>query len=156
MKTFTIICLALNCFILINLAIQAISFRIKNRKFMEDIILRIAHQYKLMDILCGGVPSLTRVFYAKLREMGPDKMPKTPQEELALLKDMAFEKCSICRTILLERITSTDDEEEKAHYKNHLERMDGAVNLLSTLDENSSEEYVKKVLIDIAATTMEG
>jgi hypothetical protein len=80
-------------------------------------------------------------------------MPKTPKEELVLLRELAFERCSLCRTILLDRIASTDDENEKGYYKKHLENVDGAVNLLSTLDENSSEEYVQQVLIDIAATT---
>jgi hypothetical protein len=125
----------------------------ENKKIFGILSKKITHLYHLTDILCDSCFSLPhRALYSQIRNLGPFNMPKTKREEFEIMRKTAFEGYSENRKKIIDIINSTEDPTEKERHEQKLRNMDSIFNLMGTIDEKSSEEYIQSVLTDIKAS----
>ena len=111
-----------------------------------------AQLFVLTDILSEGIHPSLRMFYRQFRKLSPDKLPKDKKEEFALLRDMAMERFNAGRDFLLHSLREQNDPDEQERIRNHLTEIEGMITLLSTIDDNTSDEYVSSVMKDLMAS----
>lgn len=116
-------------------------------KTVLRIIERQKHLHLLMDILASGVvvPPV-RDIYKRAREAGPGcDMNKISQEA-------SLENFNSVVQKLHEMLNRTEDPVRRARLEKMIQEIEGMWNILSTLDENSSEEYGQQVMMDMQRT----
>jgi len=155
MITFRIICDLLALCILGSYIYFLIRTQNENRKISSLLSKKIMHLYHLTDILCDSCISVAhRALYNQIRTLGPFGMPKTKREEFEIMRKTASESYSENRKQIVEVINSTDDPAEKERHEQKLRNMDSIFNLMGTIDEKSSEEYIQNVLMDIKTSIL--
>ena len=119
------------------------------RRIFKYVRMRTEHLYALMDILASGIcmPPV-RILYRKIREKGPNVNMEEVKQEIS---QESFDESRKKLTYVIEH---TDDEEKKKTFETLREELDGMYNLYSTLDKNSSPEYVEQVMGNLKATMM--
>ena len=106
-----------------------------------------------MDILAeGSCSAMHRAIYTKLRKMDPSQMPKNSHGRFAIIKQIMIESYSKARSMMKEEIENADDPLKRKKYEKGLEEIDGVFNLLSSVDEKSSEKYMFEVMANVAVS----
>jgi len=130
-----------------------IFFSVHIYKIMGMNRLLITNCYTLLDIVAGGIQSiLHKETYLKLRDLPPQKFPKNKREEVLLMRDFSIDTYQNNRNKLIKMMHFTQDPIQKERLKTVLTEMDGAFNLMCTLDSNSSDDYIQNVMNDLHGT----
>lgn len=150
MNTFRIICDILGVVMMGTYIYFLLRWHHENMKIYKIVSQKLDHLYKLCDVLIDGCFSPPhRALYSKYRELGPFKQPQTRREEYDIMKQLAVDSYTRGRKVILDQINSTQDPAEKEFFELKLKETDGIFNLMETIDENSSEEYIKGVMADV-------
>jgi hypothetical protein len=153
MILFRIICDVLALLVLGTYIFLIIRNHRESIKMFNALSKKINHLYVLVDILNGGCySSAHRALFSKYMDIGPFNMPKSKKEEFEIMRKMSFESYNENRQQMVEIINSTDDPIEKRRQEQRLKDTDSIFNLMGTIDEKSSESYIKSVLADINAS----
>ena len=111
---------------------------------------RISHIYAVLDILIArpGTPPVLRSLYA----MDPDKMPADRKGRMAMMSKMQLEMYQDVRKNLTAMLDMAPEPQQKEKLKIMIQEFDSMATVLSTVDENSSEQYIEQVTNEIPAT----
>jgi hypothetical protein len=115
----------------------------------------VAQLYALLDIVVEGIHPYMRLLYYEYRNLKPDQLPKNKKEEFTLLKDIAMKRFLFGREMIIKALNDPMDPMdliEKQKMQEHLTELDGMINILSTIDKNTSDEYINSVMKDILAS----
>ena len=127
-----------------------------NENLCSDLtktVQMVAQLYALLDIVVEGIHPYMRLLYYEYRDLKPDQLPKNKKEEFAMFKDIAMKRFLLGRDMILKSMTDPmADLVEKQKMQEHLTELDGMINILSTIDKNTSDEYINSAMKDIIAS----
>jgi hypothetical protein len=115
----------------------------------------VTQLYALLDIVVEGIHPYMRLLYYEYRNLKPDQLPKNKKEEFTLLKDIAMKRFLFGRERIIKTLNDPMDPMdpiEKQKMQEHLTELDGMINILSTIDKDTSDEYINSVMKDILAS----
>lgn len=107
----------------------------------KKIVEHFRHVYFLMDLMSDTLPYPLRSFYRDVRIIAPEDTPRGRKESLLLFRSALIKCLSEVRSEIFEEI-------EKRNRQEILSELDSIRSLLSTMDENTSEDYIVTVLRD--------
>ena len=119
-----------------------------NKRNFRAMNNKIKHLYMLSDLLSNIAPTPIQLLFEKVRKKGPDIDLNKMQYEISR------ESYERGRKQLKELIDKAPDFETKSNLEKMLEEVEGMYNLYSTLDEDSSPEYIKRVMDDLHASML--
>jgi hypothetical protein len=150
MNTFRIVCDILATVAVGTYIYFLLRWHNENMTIYKSVSKKLDHLYKLCDVLVDGCFSAPhRSLYAKYRELGPFNQPKTKREEFEIMKGLAVASYLRGRKIIIDAMNAAEDPEGKKFFEQKLKETDSIFNLMETIDENSSEDYIKSVLADV-------
>jgi leucyl-tRNA synthetase len=127
----------------------------KQNKQLEILKESLRHVYLLLDMLGNGLCSpIHKALYQKIATLSIDKLPQNEKDLIKLTQEMGLESFAKAQEKISELINTTDDIVQKEKYKLHLRELEGMFNLISTVDENSSEEYKVQVANELKESMM--
>jgi hypothetical protein len=128
----------------------------KTTKIVYDDLKKLAkisaHLYTLVDILAEGTHPYVKMLYFEFRKLPLDHLPKTKKEEFALLKDIALKRFTAGRDLLMKMLMEEDDPVQRQKMNDNLNEIENMMTLLSSIDKNTSEEYMNSVMMDMLST----
>lgn len=95
----------------------------------------------LADICTSILPEPNKIIYNDIKFMPADKIPKNDNDSIMLVKDTSIKMYNNCMKKICYLIDNTDDLIQKNKLNEMKSELEGIFNLLSTIDENSSQEY---------------
>lgn len=122
----------------------------KQNDKIEILKKSIQHIYLLLDIVGNGLCSdAHKTLFQKVIALGPEKLPRTQKDLMDLSHEISLENFMRARAELLNMIRATEDPDQKEIFKTHLKEIETIMNLLDTIDENSSEDYKMQVMVEL-------
>lgn len=118
-------------------------------KTIRTLTKRIAHLYAVIDILVsrpGGPPILRKIL-----ALDPEQFPLDKKGRVTMMSKLQAETYQDVRASLL-RAMEVADEEQKQRLQVLLQEFDSLSTMLSTVDENSSDEYIEQITSEIPAS----
>jgi len=116
--------------------------------FLKRTEKRISHLYSLIDVLSIGAFPMIKIIFNKMRTFDSFK----DQNITKLIRETYLSFLNEIRENLVKKKKDIEDPIELSMFNKNLNEIENVINLLSTIDENSSEEYIKQVMTDIEAT----
>jgi hypothetical protein len=117
------------------------------KKEQDDTFKQI---FILLDTLNQGLCSVPhKALYTELRQLQPEQMPLTESDRKKFFKEISFKNYVRARQKINERINSLTSEEQRQNLKTQLNQIDSINDLVQTIDENSSEDYMKVVMQNV-------
>lgn len=104
----------------------------------------------LLDTLHQGICSVPHKFlYAELRQLQPSQMPTTELERRDFFKKISLKNYALTRAKIQHRIDSLTSEDQKQILRTQLSEIDSIHDIVQTIDDNSSEDYMKIAMHNI-------
>lgn len=116
--------------------------------FLKKIEKRISHLYFLTDVLSIGTSPMTQIIFNKTRTLNSFK----DQNLLELFRETYFNLLNKIREDMIKKKKDIKDPLDLLMFDKNLNEIENIMNLLNTIDKNSSQEYIKQVMADIKVT----
>ncbi len=128
-----------------------------NRNYMsiiKTISKRLSLQEKLLDLMFTGVPPFIREIANKIKSGEQVDIEKELESGKGDTIQRSYHSITGMREEIEDAKENATDPMEIANYNEQLKEIDGVITLLSTLDEDSSPEFVDSVMKDVKASLM--
>jgi len=132
---------------------QQNTIRDLHRKLYASVKEENAFILILMEILSQGISSPHhRLLYQKLLKRGSKGVPKDRKETFEMFQEVVTESYSKASATIKTTMEQLEDPDSKEKLREIQEQLDGAVSLMGTVDENSSDDQLARVRGDINGT----
>jgi len=116
-----------------------------NKRELYNHKKRIDHLTYLIGVISSGMCSpMHRNLYIRIIEEYPEDIP-TKEQLTKIISDICLKTYQTARKSLLKQIDETEDLDYKITLQDRLKFMDDSQMLLSTITEDSSDDYAKQV-----------
>lgn len=144
-------CVLVSCFVTLSLLKRFMDIS-KNK--WENIDIKIQHLYGLCDLLSVDRTALQREFYLTIRNSDPSEAAKmldtsTMSEFTNKIGQYLSKQYEDVIKSLQKKLEDTQDPLEKEKLQAHMREIQHIMSMISSVDENSSYEYVEQVYEEI-------
>lgn len=153
---FFIIATTLAIFSAIKFQQKVLDFMTLLRKENKILTQEISKLQCLVDLLGAGTcHPMSKILYGKLRVMSYETFPHSKGEMSKTIREACDEHFQSLHVSLSKTIEKTDDPNHKKFLESKLQNLTDLKNVIDTVDENSSQEYLAIVINQINDTVKE-
>jgi len=142
------LCIAVGFFSIFNSNRRIIKSNVDLLTFVKEDLLRMYMITGLLQMQCSN-PIIFEICEELKRRKGSE-LPKNDKDFRSICHTASKKFYEKMWTILNNKIQKAENPDEKIYYQNRLSKLSSAMDILESISEDSSNDYLKQVMNEIA------